>query len=614
MFSVFKRKKKPPQAAVQEQARALVYAEIHRILSSSVSLHAGMDLSRDLGMDSLHIGELSAFVSRYHKTSKPSFRTVGDLLRITEKALLSAPAPAKKISWPKENSRPLPAVCRASTLPEAFFEVCERMGSSVAMGDDFAGIFTYKRFKTSVSVLAEHFKSLPEKRIAVLLPASAMAYIVLFALQRAHKVPVMLNWTLGPRFLEEMMAQSEAEQVITSESFIHRLSSVDFGALVHRWVFLEKIVKDLSWYTKLKGLWGRASFPDCDENAPAVILFTSGTENQPKAVPLSHKNLLAHHRAVAESYPVDQVQVSYNTLPPFHSLGLSVSGISLILLGIKTAFYPNPADGAGVAEGIARWNISHFWTTPTFLKKLFTAASKEQLTSLRVAFCGGEKVMGALREQAMQCNPELEIIEGYGVSECSPAIALGRPHLPPQGVGRIFPGLTVKMIHPETQEVLPKGKEGEICVTGPTVFSGYLKQKTSPFIEFEGKQWFKTGDMGFFDAEGNLHLSGRLKRFAKIAGEMINLAALEEAVTTQFLKTQSVPLPAFVVCCQGEQEGHPRLILFTTTSACLDQSNELLRAAGFSNFVKFSSVQHVSQFPEMGTGKLDYRRLLLNIQ
>jgi long-chain-fatty-acid--[acyl-carrier-protein] ligase len=169
------------------------------------------------------------------------------------------------------------------------------------------------------------------------------------------------------------------------------------------------------------------------------------------------------------------------------------------------------------------------------------------------------------------------------------------------------------MIHPETNELLSHGQVGEICVRGPNIFNGYLGNQRSPFIEINGKRWYRTGDLGYLDEEDNLILSGRLKRFTKIGGEMISLGAIEEVLATELIKQGciSADLPSLAVCADErlDQGKQPQLVLFAIISLDKEFVNEILRQAGMSRLVKISVIEKVEEIPLLGTGKTNYRSL-----
>jgi long-chain-fatty-acid--[acyl-carrier-protein] ligase len=178
-------------------------------------------------------------------------------------------------------------------------------------------------------------------------------------------------------------------------------------------------------------------------------------------------------------------------------------------------------------------------------------------------------------------------------------------------VGQLLSNVELCIIHPVTQALLPSSSEGEICVRGPNVFSGYLGNPRSAFIEINGQKWYRTGDIGHLDPDGNLMISGRLKRFAKQGGEMISLGAIEEVIYAELIRQQriSVDVPSLAVVADERDSSKPQLILFTTISIDLNEINEILRQAGFSRLIKISAVRTLREIPLLGIGKTDYRSL-----
>ena len=495
------------------------------------------------------------------------------------------------------------------------------MKNFAACGDDLIGVLTYKKMKRAAIVLSLYFRKLPGTYVGVLLPASAGAYLVILALQLAGKIPVMLNWTLGPRYLEEMMKETETQTVISSWRFLDRLSHVDLGTLIDKLQLLEDMREKLTLGTKLKGAFismcsastvlRLLNLDKIDEEKPAVILYTSGTEAKPKGVPLSHKNIISNQRSAMQCLEFLRNDVLYGCLPPFHSFGFSVVGLFPLFGGIKIAFYPDPTDGFALAEGIERWKITLFCSTPSFLKGLLNSAKIEQLKTVRWFISGAEKAPEELYNRVEKLGTGARIVEGYGITECSPVLTISRTNLPPIGVGQFLPDIEMCTIHLETLKRLPKGSEGEICVRGPNVFNGYLGNPRDPFIEIDGKRWYRTGDIGRLDEEGNLIISGRIKRFTKIGGEMISLGAVEEVLVKSFIQEGkiSADTPSIAVIADEKKEGQPQLVLFSTVTISREEANQILQSQGFSRLVKISTVKKVEEIPVMGTGKTDYRSL-----
>lgn len=618
--------KKNETIQIQKETEEKVYREIRRIVgNANLAIEPQMNLSTDIGMDSLNIAEIIAFLAQKFRSEEihpEDIVTVRDVLEAAENAKTRIKKSASTFTFPEEKNRPIAAPPMGDNFVEAFLNICQKMGNFVACGDDVSGITRYKKLKKAALVLASYFEKIPGEKVAVLLPASSGAYITIFALLFAKKVPVMLNWTLGPRYLEEMLRLSGAEKVISSSLFIDRASHVDFGNLVDKMELLEDIRASLSLKQKLKRLF-LSFFPPSTilrslkldkKNAKdtAVILFTSGTEAMPKGVPLSHENIIQNQKETMQCIQLKNTDIIYSILPPFHSFGFSVTGVLPLLAGMKIAFFPDPTDSYALAEGVERWKITLFTGAPNFIKGLLHAAKPGQLASVRLFVSGAEKASPELYNSVAKLGTNALLVEGYGITECSPVITINRFHLPPRGVGHLLPDIEACTIHPETSALLPHGSEGEICIRGPNVFSGYLDNPRSPFIEIEGKKWYRTGDIGYFDQESYLILSGRLKRFTKIGGEMISLGAIEHALLEGLLKkgmTSSSDSPLLAVCALEKEEAKPEIIVFTTIDLTQEDANNIILESGMSRLIKIAQVRKIVEIPLLGTGKTNYRQL-----
>jgi len=583
-----------------------------------------MNLSLDLGLDSLDIANIVAFLSDHYDTGNihpEDLDSVQDILEIAEGRLKGVRQEelSSKLKWPDEKKRPFPKMPQGKTIQESFLQCCFEMKNHAACTDDLTGAMSYKKLKRTVLVLANEFKKIPGKYLGIMLPASTAAYVSILACLMANKVPVMLNWTLGPRYLNEMMKIAKAKKVISSWRFLEKLSHVEFGDVKKDVVYLEDLRKKISLKAKLKGLF--ASFKSVDkilkqykikyeEDNEAVILFTSGTESVPKAVPLTHKNILSNQQAAMQCVILKPKDILYGILPPFHSFGFSVAGIFPILAGLRVAFYPDPTDSYALVAGVKRWQITMFCGAPSFINGLLQAGTEKELKNIRLFITGAEKAPKTLFQKVHNLGKNNVVIEGYGITECSPIISLTRPNQKRVGVGQLIPGLEAMTIHPETLEPLEKGENGEICVRGPSIFSGYLGKKKSPFITIDKKKWYRTGDLGKVDESNNIILSGRLKRFAKIGGEMISLGGLEEVITHKTVsQKEQEEGPQLAVCVDESEETKSTLILFATFDLDRKAVNQLLKQEGFSSLVKIHKVQVIDEIPLLGTGKTDYRKL-----
>ena len=587
-------------------------------------LRPNLHLSNDLGFDSLDVGGLNVFLEERFDVPSISLgqlQTIGDLFAAAEGKKEEVQIPLEKKSrWPEEEGRPNPEMPDGETIQEVFFASCDRMNGAIACGDRLTGVVSYKKLKLAALVLSLKIREMPGDKIGILLPSSVGAYITILATLLAGKTPVMLNWTTGFRNLEYAVDLCGIKVVLSSYRFLSQADTVDLGEKVDRMlVLLEKLRKSISLPTKLKGLFlsfkpAKALVKKLKIHAkaedPAVIIFTSGTETLPKGVPLSHRNLLSNQAGALERVNFKPTDVFYSVLPPFHSFGFSVTGILPLLAGIKTCYAPDPTKSRSMAKDIEEWGATIFCCAPSFIKAMVHVSKEGQLKSLRLVVSGAEKAPQDLFDnlQAKGIVP----MEGYGISECSPVVTAdieGQPH---KGVGKPITGVELCIIDPDTAALLEDGKEGEVCIAGPNVFNGYLGEKKDPFITLKGKRWYRSGDRGRIDPDGTLILTGRLKLFVKIGGEMVSLGGLEEdllkiCIEKGWLKAKpEVQLATAVKDREGEK---PLIVLFSLVDLNRDELNRALKELGHGSIVKVSEVRKVDAIPVTATGKVQYRSL-----
>lgn len=624
----------PEVAVVQESQKRQVFViapEIeHEIvgkiaqLAKKESVRRSDHLARDLGLDSLDVADLQTFLIERYEISElvaEEIQTVEDVLHKVASPQHRKPLESKgKAKWPREESRPLPLAPQGSSIQEAFLTVCDRMESYIACADDRLGVLSYRRLKLIVLTLSYHFRKLKEKRVGILLPSSTMSYAIVIALLLADKIPVMLNWTVGAKALNHCKEAAGLQTVLSSNYFLEHLADGDLGQLDDLLVPMEEVHSLISWWDRIRGFAGlfkdarhllkTLHLTDVSPDDPAVILFTSGTEALPKGVPLSHKNLLCNQQAGMSCISLLPTDILYGILPPFHSFGFSVTGLFPLLTGLKVLYAPDPTQYFSMASDIEKWKVTLLCSAPTFLAGLFHAAKPQQLQTVRLAVGGAEKVPAALF--AFMEKQGGVMLEGYGITECGPIVSLTRPDKPREGVGTPVPGVEIKILHPETSEEV--SGEGEIAIYGPSVFAGYLETRASPFIEKEGKQWYRSGDLGYLTPTGSLVLSGRLKRFVKIGGEMVSLSGIEEelvhlAQQKGWVVSQPNGAPSLAAVAAEKNSEKPLIIIFSTFKISKDTLNDALRERGFGRMIKIADVRSVGQIPITGTGKTNYRAL-----
>ena len=448
--------------------------------------------------------------------------------------------------------------------------------------------------------------------VGVLLPGSVAADVVFFGLHLAGKLPVLLNWTTGPANLAHAVKTLGIRHVITSKKLIDRLGIQIEGA---EYLFLEDVragigkleaaMTLLSTYVLPGRLLHGLPRPDLD--APAVVLFTSGSESTPKAVPLSHRNLVTNLRASLDVLQASRGDVLLGFLPPFHSFGLLGNVLAPVLAGIRVAHYPDPTDAAGLVRTVAAYKTTIVVTTPTFLSYMFGAAGPR--TWLR---CGSSSPARRNAPRPFSSGPgrwcrrpsSSKATASRNARRSWRATCRARSSW--ERSGRRVDGVEVCIVDPDTHQRLPPGATGMLLVRGPSIFNGYLNYSgPDPFTEVDGKRWYVTGDLVRLDEDGYIHFCGRLKRFLKIGGEMVSLPALEEPLSLRYPPTENGPQ----VAVEGVDAPGRWIVLFTTLDISLQQANAILAEAGLRGVMRLDAVERIEAIPVLGTGKTDYKVL-----
>jgi long-chain-fatty-acid--[acyl-carrier-protein] ligase len=603
---------------VPADVRELVLAQLERMAGRS-GFKDGAELARDLGMDSLMRLELQFWIEREfaHPVSDPeSLHTVGDvMLAACGMAIDAGGAPLKPVPspWFAENQLPV-MIPAGNSIPEVFLAQAARNPDRVAVADQMGGVRTYRDLVTAVFALKPTIEAFEGQYVGIMLPATAGSAALYLAVSFAGKVPVMVNWSTGVRNMVHGLDLLGVRQVLTSAKVIDRIQSqgMDLGELSDRLLPLERVAAGIGKGAKLKAwLKSRVSWRELRRPVPetAVVLFTSGSENVPKAVPLTHGNILSNCRDLLQDYHFVEGERILGLLPPFHSFGLCCTMIFPLCAGMKAVYYPVPTDGGILARHIEAYGVTMLVGTPTFLNGIVRAARDPELRSLRWVITGAEKCPDALFATVAVRWPGMRILEGYGITECSPVVSGNREECPVRGtVGKPLASLSVAVVDLEERERVPAGATGMLLLRGPSVFGGYLGYEgAQPFATLEGQSWYRTGDLVREDPDGNLVFIGRLKRFVKMGGEMVSLPAVEEALLARFgLPEDEEPCLAVEAL---ETDTRVELVLFTTRPVTREAANDAIRAAGFSPIHNVRAVRQLEQIPLLGTGKTDYRAL-----
>jgi acyl-CoA synthetase (AMP-forming)/AMP-acid ligase II/1-acyl-sn-glycerol-3-phosphate acyltransferase/acyl carrier protein len=569
-----------------------------------------------LGLDSLDRMDLALEIEqRFGFRSDRVAATLGELWALAEGLLTGDGNVAQAVPplWTRPHTGGDQATCLAGTMAEALIRRVRANPDDVAVADRLSGALTYRRTLVGASLMSKRFARFEGRAVGVLLPSSVAADLVFFALHLAGKLPVMLNWTTGPAHLSHAVQTMNIRHVVTSRRFVDRL-----GVEIEEadYTFLEDLRAGIgrleAAMTLARTYLSLGSFlrgvPQADEDDPAVVLFTSGSEAAPKAVPLSHANLLADIQAGIEALGFTRQDVLLGFLPPFHSFGLAGNLVCPVLTGIRVAHHADPTDARGLVQTISQYNVSLLFTTPTFLGYMLARATSEDFRTLRIVVTGAEKCPEVVRETCARLAPQAAVLEGYGITECSPVVSVGRPGKDRVGtVGQPLAGVEACVVDPETHQPLPIGHTGLLLVAGPTIFHGYLHYAgPDPFIELDGRRWYNTGDLAALDEEQFIHFRGRLKRFLKAGGEMISLPALEEPLTRRYPPTEEGPQ----VAVEGiETPDGRRIVLFSTQPITLKEANAVLAQAGLRGVMRLDDTRQIDNIPVLGTGKTDYKVL-----
>jgi acyl-CoA synthetase (AMP-forming)/AMP-acid ligase II/1-acyl-sn-glycerol-3-phosphate acyltransferase len=607
---------------IDEAIRADVEVRLAK-LTGVTDLADTLHLARDLGLDSLQRAELADWMTDrwgHDPINVDELRTVGDLMVAAsgrrERTVVENPLVAPK-AWFRSAHRRPPELAAGATVPEAAIAAFDRNPQRVVAADLASGARTSVRLLAGVSALGPRVRDLPGDRVGVMMPSSVGADALVLITMCAGRVPAMVNWTSGPRAVVHGLDQAGVAVVLTARALVDRLEPLgaEFGPYRDRFVFVEDLSAELSGADRLRAL-ARARLrptsliPRRGADDEAVVLFTSGSEALPKAVPLTHRNLLTNLADIGAWVPFAAGDRLLSILPPFHSFGLTAGLLMPLLNGIPVVHHPNPRDALQLVHLVQAYGISLMGGTPTFLEAMMREAAPGQLDSLRLCVTGGEACPERVLTGLARLCPNARILEGYGVTECSPIVAINSPSAARFGtIGRPLPSVETRLLHPDREEEVGPGRLARLVARGPSVFSGYLgEEPPDPFVHFEGRAWYDTRDLVVADEDGFLQFQGRLKRFVKVGGEMVSLPAMEDVLSEVFAASDEDG-PTLAVVATGDDLS-PDIVLVSVLELDRAEANGALRAAGLSPLHSVHRVVRLDAIPTLGTGKTDHRSTL----
>ncbi len=506
---------------------------------------------------------------------------------------------------------PLPAA--TDTLFSAFLSALRAAGRRrPILEDPRGGVQTYHTLlKTALALGRIAVRLAPaEARIGVLMPNLGVTLALVLGMGAFRRVPAMLNHTAGVQGLRDACVAAEIRVVITSRTFVEvaRLDDV-VAALGHvRWVYLEDLRTQFSLWDKLwlmaYAVWfPRAAVPAQDAERPAVVLFTSGSEGRPKGVVLSHRALLANVGQISAVLDLRADDKFFTVLPMFHAFGLTAGAILPLVRAVPVYLYLSPLHYREIPALIRAQRATLLFATGTFLAHYARQAQPEDFRTLRYVVAGAEKLSDEVR-RIWQDKFGIHLFEGYGATECAPVIASNHPRADRPGtVGRPLPGIECRI---EPVAWIEHG--GLLHVRGPNLMSGYLRCERPGVLEPPastfGPGWYNTGDIVEIDADGFIRIVGRLKRFAKIAGEMVPLDLCEQ------LARAASPAHQHGAVARPDAERGEAIVLFTTDAALgRDDLLQQARAKGVAERALPKRIVVLDALPLLGSGKTDYAAL-----
>ena len=507
-----------------------------------------------------------------------------------------------------------------TTLPAAILGASGRNGRKIAVQDQTLKSLSYRRLFVGAELLCRHWQqTLREGRVGILLPNVNAMPLTLLSLWAADRLPTVLNYTLGSASLLTCARLAGVRQIITSKLFLGhlKLDAAAFRDAGIELVFLEDSRERIS---RFGAAWAMARAlirrPRIEGNwkpeDTAVILFTSGSEGDPKGVELTHRNLLANIWQMLSVIDLLESDRFFNALPLFHSFGLTVGLLLPLLRRVFVFLYVSPLHFRVVPSAFYNLDCTVLFGTNTFLAGYARKAHPYDFHQLRYVFAGAEKLQETTFNIWMR-KFGVRILEGYGATECSPCVSVNVPtHPKPGSVGQFLPGIEYRLEPVEGLENHRNGSPGGIAigrllVRGPNVMRGYLNAEANAGFQSLGG-WYDTGDVVEMDGSGSLFVVGRLKRFAKISGEMVSLAVIEDALASG-LSQFGLKFGIAVLARPDEVKGEKLIAVTNEPRLTLEAVRETLRARGLSNLAVPREIRLVEELPRLSTGKINLREL-----
>lgn len=523
---------------------------------------------------------------------------------------------------------------KLDTIPELIFDRLKKQKSKLVFADSTGVELSGYKFLTASILFKNLLKyKLDSQNIGILLPTSCAAAFINTTVLMLGKTAVNLNFTASKESLKKSLEKANINSIITSEKFISKLKEkgidVDYILDSAEVLYLEKLKTNISKIDGLKTLLSVILTPTSilkkqhiskvKQTETALIMFSSGSEGIPKGIELTHKNVVGNCKQFSSIINMNDEDIIVGSLPFFHAFGTAVTLFYPLIEGIKCVAHPDPTDGYNIGKLVEKYKATILLGTSTFLRLYVKnpKMTKEMLSSIRLSIAGAEKLSSQVRNE-FKNKFELDIYEGYGVTETTPVASCNIPNIKHSDgsiqignkigtVGMPIPGTKFKIINPQTKEELKPNQEGMVLIGGVQVMKGYLKDesKTSEvLLNLNEKTWYVTGDKGRVDEDGFLTIVDRYSRFAKLGGEMISLTLVEEKIK-DLVKNELTDL--VVTSLSDEKKGEKIICMITNIS---DDELTILKQDIINNFDSKlmipSSYKIIEAVPKLGSGKTDF--------
>ncbi len=592
------------------------------------------NLAADLGCDSIDLSNLIVFLD-YKFDISPQFCSL-DLVYVQDLFLIALNKKVPKVNqiiskellrgWKDQSVGVTNRIeVLGKTIPEAFIERMKRVKDKEIIADETVTL-TGKETLLATILLADKICKIEGKYIGIILRPCVDAALILFATMLAGKVPVMINWQNGYKSTDEVIGKLSIKSVFTSRKFLDNESPFELGGIEPHLVFLEDCHAEISFFKKLKAYFLASKSTSSilthfglnglSEEIFALVLSKCSSQYLPKLIPLTHKNLIVNLEDMGEAFSLKETHIFLSSTALYHSNGMLCTTLFPILNGCRVYFSRNIYNTPLMAKEIQTWGINILDLVGSEpYKKLLSCCEPTQLESVKILI--SENSRQSLRNQLKKINPKAKLLVGFGATETSVLTAQNFNDYKPVGCGR--PLKRVELVIVDQQDLKPQsqGVIGEILAYGPSIFKGYLDEKLkSPFVNLNGKSFFRTGAFGYLDKEGNLILehTKSANRVTSVSGNEVKCSIIEEFLTYKakelgWSSYQGVKGQSFVVIPLQIEEKKTELVLISSWDVTLEEVNKILVESTLPKYFKIHRMLKVSRIPVLSTGDVDFHAL-----